>query len=66
MDPSKIQTFIRGIDFPATRDDLIRRARRKGAGEKVIFALEKLERQKFDDPVQVSLAINQRNQEMKK
>jgi hypothetical protein len=40
--PSNVTHHLKGIDFPASRDDLVKHARRQGAERDVLDTLEKL------------------------
>jgi hypothetical protein len=52
--PIQMQKFLSGVDYPASRDDLVQHARQKGADEEVLRQLESLPDRTFDGPNAVS------------
>ena len=57
MNPIELQRYLRGVDYPASKDDLVRRAEANGADERVRRALGALPAERFDSPNDVSEAI---------
>ena len=55
--PIEIQKFLEGLEYPATRDTLLKEANRQGADERVLGSLERLPRKRFEDPTDVSEAL---------
>jgi hypothetical protein len=53
----KVQKFLGGVDYPATKDQLIEHARGKQADDDVIDALRKLPEREYDGPNAVSAAV---------
>ncbi len=51
------QKYLSGIDYPATKGDLVERARSQGAGEDVVQALERIPDREYDGPNAVSEEI---------
>lgn len=54
-----VERAIRGIDFPADRNDLIEQARSNKAKTDVINILKNLPRNKFKSPIDVSKAFGE-------
>lgn len=54
VNPVQVQKFLEGVDYPASKGDLINNARQKGADQNVISTLEKLPDQTYNTPVDVS------------
>lgn len=52
------QKFLGGIDYPATKEDIVRTARDAGADENVLSALEAIADRDYEDPTEVSKAIS--------
>lgn len=52
--PITIQKHLAGIDYPATRDDLLRHARGQNAPEEVIAALEQLTHHEYGSAADVA------------
>lgn len=55
--PIEVQKYLKHVDYPATKDDLVNEAEEEGADVKVIHTLRDLPREKFNDPTDVSRAI---------
>ncbi len=55
--PIQFQAYLGGVDYPASRGDLVSAARANGAPEDVIRQLERLSEEVFDAPTAVSRAI---------
>lgn len=52
--PIQMQKFLGGIDYPASKDDLVEHARQKGADEEVLRQLESMPDRTYDGPNAVS------------
>jgi hypothetical protein len=59
INPSQVQQYLSGVDYPATREDIVQHAERQGAEPEVLEALESLPMQRFQGPNDVSQAISQ-------
>ena len=57
VNPIQVAKFLKGVDYPASKADLIKRAEQNGADEQVRAALEQLPDQKFGSPAEVSKGI---------
>ena len=53
----EVQKFLKGMDYPASREDLIRHAEQQGADENIRRSLEQLPGDRFETPAEVSQAI---------
>jgi hypothetical protein len=56
--PIDLQKALGGIDYPATKDDILRTARENGAGDDVLSALEDIPDRSYDGPTGVSEAVS--------
>ncbi|RKO21586.1 DUF2795 domain-containing protein [Pseudarthrobacter phenanthrenivorans] len=56
--PIQIQKFLGGVDYPASREALLSRAKESGADQNVIQALEGIPDQEYDSPTAVSSAVS--------
>lgn len=56
--PIQMQKFLGGIEYPASRDDLVEHARQSGADDDVLRHLESLPDRSFDGPNAVSQAYS--------
>ncbi|SEI17238.1 MULTISPECIES: DUF2795 domain-containing protein [unclassified Leifsonia] len=52
-----VQKYLSGVDYPASKADLVGAAQGQGAPKEVIDALEGLSDRDFDSPVQVTEGI---------
>jgi hypothetical protein len=57
VNPIQVQKFLGGIDYPAKKDELLRRAEESGADEAVKETLQQLQQDEFNSPNDVSEAI---------
>lgn len=53
----EVQKYLSGVDYPASRDDLIKAARDNGAGDAVVSLLEGIADREYDGPTGVSEAV---------
>jgi hypothetical protein len=56
-EPIKVQKFLAGVDYPASKQDLIEHARQHNADPDVIEALEQLPDREYNGPNAVSSAV---------
>ncbi|KQO01930.1 hypothetical protein ASF21_10315 [Arthrobacter sp. Leaf234] len=52
--PIDIQKALGGLDYPASRDDLVKHAEDKGADASVLDTLKNLPDREFDSPTDVN------------
>jgi hypothetical protein len=52
--PIQIQKFLKGVDYPATKKELIENAKKAGADENILASLEQLPDKEFQTPADVS------------
>jgi hypothetical protein len=57
--PIQMQKFLAGVDYPASRDDLVRHAESKGADEPVLQNLRAIPDRAYDGPNAVSKAFSE-------
>ena len=55
----EVQKHLKGMDYPASKDDLVEHARGQGAPEEVLNILEGLPDQNYTSPAEVTQAVNQ-------
>ncbi|WP_449277537.1 DUF2795 domain-containing protein [Leucobacter sp. GX24907] len=53
-DPIQLQKYLGGVDYPAGKSDLVSAARKAGADDDVLDALDGLPDRDFDSPTDVS------------
>lgn len=52
--PIQVQKFLGGIDYPASKEDIVRAALEAGADDHVLEALEAIPDREYDGPTAVS------------
>jgi hypothetical protein len=57
VNPIQVQKFLKGIDYPVKKDDLIKTAKDEGADDNVINTLEQMPMEDFNSPNDVAEAI---------
>lgn len=57
--PIEIQRYLKGMDYPAGKQDLVDCAMEEGADEKVLSSLEELPDQDYNSPADVMRAFGQ-------
>lgn len=58
VSPIELQNFLKGMDFPASKEELINYARSSRASEEIISMLEGMRTNRFVSPTDVSDALN--------
>jgi hypothetical protein len=57
--PIQVQKFLSGMDYPASKEEIVDHAKSKGADENIMQTLEQLPDESFETPADVSKAIGQ-------
>ncbi|MCC5637512.1 DUF2795 domain-containing protein [Nostoc sp. CHAB 5844] len=58
--PVEIQKHLKGIDYPASKEELVKHAQKQGADRKVLSLLEQLpDDEEFENPTDVNKAIGE-------
>lgn len=52
-----LEHAIKGIDFPASKDELVEQASNNNADDSVVAVIKDLPKQKFKSPIEVSKAF---------
>jgi Protein of unknown function (DUF2795) len=55
--PIQLQKHLKGVDYPATKEDLINHARQQGADQDLLSDLEQIPDQEYETPTEVNKAI---------
>jgi hypothetical protein len=53
----RVQKFLAGVDYPATKDQLVRHARRNEADDQALRALQNIPDEEYGGPDAVSQAV---------
>ena len=59
MNPIEVQKHLKGMHYPATKEDVVERARENGADDGLIQALESVDWNEFRGPDDVMEALGQ-------
>jgi hypothetical protein len=59
INPVELQKFLKGVDYPASKEEIVRRARENGVGDDVAAALQHLDANRFESPADVSEALGE-------
>jgi len=54
----QVQKFLGGMDYPASKEDIVRTAKDAGADEGVMSALEGIPDREYDGPPAVTEAVS--------
>ncbi|MDX2211749.1 MAG: DUF2795 domain-containing protein [Oculatellaceae cyanobacterium bins.114] len=57
INPIQMQKHLKGMDYPASKQDLVQHAKKNGADKNALSVLEQLEDEEFETPADVSKAI---------
>ena len=57
VNPVQLQKFLRGVDYPARKEDLVRHAEAQGADHEVLDTLGKVPDREYHGPNTVSAAV---------
>ncbi|MCU1670422.1 MAG: uncharacterized protein JWP40_3349 [Blastococcus sp.] len=57
VSPIDIQKALSGMDYPATKDQIVQHAQKQGGDEEVIEALKKIPDREYEGPSGVSSAV---------
>jgi hypothetical protein len=57
--PIQIQRYLKGLQYPASKEDIIQRARDAGAPNEVVEFMQKLPDQEYKSPIDISKVVGQ-------
>ncbi len=57
VNPIQVQKYLSGVNYPASKQDLVDKARQEGASQDVLQTIEKMPGQTYNSPNDVSEAI---------
>jgi hypothetical protein len=58
VNPIELQKHLKGVDYPASKDDLVATAESNGAPEELLNALRSSGKDSFDGPTAVQSALS--------
>lgn len=59
VNPIQLQKYLKGVDYPASKADILKTAQEHGADENLCAILERLPDEEFKTPAAVSKAVGQ-------
>jgi Protein of unknown function (DUF2795) len=59
VNPVQVQKYLKGVDYPVHKNDLLKHVHDQGGDESVRATLEKLPDKTYETPADVSEAIGQ-------
>lgn len=59
INPIQLQKYLKGVDYPASKQDILDAAEQHGADEELRSTLERLPDEEFSNPAEVSKAVGQ-------
>lgn len=57
VNPIELQKHLKGVDYPASKEDLVRAAESNGAPQEIVDALRSAPQDSFDGPSGVQKAL---------
>jgi len=57
INPIELQKALKGLDYPASKDEIVELASKNGVGDDIRAALEGLPDKQYDDPTDVNEAV---------
>jgi len=57
VNPIQLQKFLKGVNYPAHKGDLVAKAKSHGADSNVLQTLEKLPDKKYDGPTGIAKEV---------
>jgi hypothetical protein len=61
VSPIEVEKHLKGVSYPAKKQELVKHAQKQGADDDVLQALKDMREQNFSSPVEVSKAIGEVN-----
>jgi len=61
--PIEVEKSLKGIDFPAKKQDLLKHAQQQGANQDVLETIENLPEEDFNNAADVAKAIGEMNRQ---
>ncbi len=59
VNPIQVQKYLKGVDYPCSKQDLVNKAKQEGADENVLNTLQAMRMDRFNSPNDVAQAIGQ-------
>jgi hypothetical protein len=59
VNPVELQKYLKGMNYPASKDDLIEHAEGQGADDEILDLLEQIPDEEYDAPTDVNKALGE-------
>ena len=57
--PVEVERYLKGVNYPAKKNDLIKHAQQNGASQDILETLKNIREENFNSPVDVSKAVGE-------
>jgi hypothetical protein len=58
INPIELQKSLKGVDYPAKKDDIVKAAENNGAEDEILEALRNISEDSFEKPTDVTKALS--------
>jgi hypothetical protein len=58
INPIELQKHLSGLDYPASKDAIVKKAEESGADSDALDALKKIEDKEYDAPTAINSAVS--------
>ncbi|OUE10253.1 DUF2795 domain-containing protein [Clavibacter michiganensis] len=58
INPIELQKHLSGLDYPASKDDIVKKAEDSGADSDTLDALKSIEDKEYDAPTAINSAVS--------
>jgi hypothetical protein len=58
VNPIELQKSLKGVDYPASKEDVVKAAEKNGADNEIMEALKNLSDESFEKPTDVTKALS--------
>jgi hypothetical protein len=58
INPIEVQKSLKGVDYPAKKDDIVKAAENNGAEDEILEALRNISEDSFEKPTDVTKALS--------
>jgi hypothetical protein len=58
VNPIELQKHLKGLDYPAQKDEIVKTAQQHGADDELTKLLSKLPDHRFETPAEISKAVS--------
>jgi hypothetical protein len=57
--PAEVEKCLKGVNYPAKKEDLVKHAEKQGANKDIIDTLREMREENFNSPIDVSKAVGE-------